>query len=89
MSDSDPHMVVALLHTVPHVGYRLSPDPAEGGAPDVVADIAADVAPDIAPDVAADVAPDIAPDVAADVVVNGTSPSPANPASASTDKDVG
>ena len=66
-----------LLHTVPHVGYRLSPDPAEGGAPDVVADIAADVAPDIAPD------------VAADVVVNETSPSPANPASASTDKDVG
>ena len=66
-----------LLHTVPHVGYRLSPDPAEGGAPDVVADIAADVAPDIAPD------------VAADVVVNEASPSPANPASASTDKDVG
>ena len=66
-----------LLHTVPHVGYRLSPDPAEGGAPDVVADIAADVASDVAPD------------VAADVVVNEASPSPANPASASTDKDVG
>ena len=73
----DKPVGLPLLHTVPHVGYRLSPDPAEGGAPDVVADIAADVAPDIAPD------------VAADVVVNEASPSPANPASASTDKDVG
>ncbi len=74
-----------LLHTVPHVGYRLSPDPAEGGAPDVVADIA----PDVAADVAADVAPDFAASAASNAAVREASSGPANPSSACTDKDVG
>lgn len=74
-----------LLHTVPHVGYRLSPDPAEGGAPDVVAD----VAPDVAADVAADVAPDFAASAAASAAAREASSGPANPSSACTDKDVG
>lgn len=70
-----------LLHTVPHVGYRLSPDPAEGGAPDVVANIATDVA--------ADVAPDFPAGAAASAAVREASSGPAYPSSACTDKDVG
>lgn len=71
-----------LLHTVPHVGYRLSPDPADGGAPDVVADAAANTAASTAASTAVNEA---SPDPA------GTaSPShPASPVSVYTDKDVG
>lgn len=66
-----------LLHTVPHVGYRLSPDPAEGGAPDV--------APEIAPDFPAGAAAS----AAANAAVREASSGPANPSNACTDKDVG
>lgn len=63
-----------LLHTVPHVGYRLSPDPADVGAADVAADVAADAVES----------------EAASSPANPASPaSPTSPASVCTNKDVG